>query len=563
MAISNDSFGSPGLGEGIGLQGTLKDYTPLIAKSRLAEQAMASKAAQKKLDAQLAEEEKLNQDLSKYKVFGAGIPAFTPAYKKISDDFMKTVQELKSKPGVPITSRIEYLQAKSKAQQEFDKLRFQEDALLPALKAAQTIDPKKQKVNTKLLNAYLDDTGESLKSQYGKIGLANEPLITDIPQYNYFKDFGTITKSVVPKKSGTYTPVNIGGREGIQYTKDSEFTQQDIDNGWNRLKSTASYLNNLDETAKLMAGPNATQDVIDNYKNIVEKQEEDAFRAQFKNSTITTASTLPKIDQYGPGGDQPGKDINISYTDNAGDQVSFIRPIAEGLAEKRIKEEFDKYKKGETLDFFESIGLGKDDESRKSVTYDKFKLKIDKYNSTQSDDAMKIGDVDRIIGLLSRTAQLSKYNNRPGINVVRTNAPQNKDFKGVKDSKGKEMEAAFMSYIPADNAKKLPAVFLVLRNDGGGNYTVTEVPASDYNKSVYATEFRIDPKAENNNFDYWFGKKKSDYESGRGGTSIGKAYRDGGLIEPKTVSQKFHNKSKNMTKFVYSDGSEEIFNGIL
>jgi hypothetical protein len=37
----------------------------------------------------------------------------------------------------------------------------------------------------------------------------------------------------------------------------------------------------------------------------------------------------------------------------------------------------------------------------------------------------------------------------------------------------------------------------------------------------------------------------------------------GGMVEPKSVSQKYHNKSKNLTKFVYSDGSEEVFNGIL
>ena len=38
---------------------------------------------------------------------------------------------------------------------------------------------------------------------------------------------------------------------------------------------------------------------------------------------------------------------------------------------------------------------------------------------------------------------------------------------------------------------------------------------------------------------------------------------EGGLIEPKSISKKFHDKSRNLTKFVYSDGSEEMFNGLL
>ena len=170
--------------------------------------------------------------------------------------------------------------------------------------------------------------------------------------------------------------------------------------------------------------------------------------------------------------------------------------------------------------------------------------------------------MDKIIKILSGSI-LSKYSNRPGINVVRTNAPQNKDFKGVKDGKGNNINAAFMSFIPADKSKGLPAVFLVLRDEGQGNYTITEVPASDHNKSVYGPEFRIDPKVKTNDFDYWFNKKKSDAASNVGGESINKAYGDGGKIEPKSVSQKYHNKSKNLTKFVYSDGSEEVFNGIL
>lgn len=554
MAISNDSFGSPGLGEGIGLQGTLKDYTPLIAKSRLAEQAMISKAAQKKLEQDLQDQEKLDKELARLNAT-AGIPAFTPRYKEEGLKVIKVIEKLKNE-NKPILTNPEFLKAKFEFQQNMDKIRFEEDEIKRQITGFGK-DPNNEEYDYDYFNALWDETGKSLSAinPEGKPNIVSgRQFIKKLPKYNYESDWKAAVRKVTPVEGkGYFETTTAQGTPVLQYDETSKYKQEDIDRTWNEFKLQGSVRDRIKKDAES--------------SGLTEKQIEDElykqFDALFKDKVKQTASTIRTDNQYGPGGTQPGKDINISYTDNAGDQTSFIRPIAEGLAEKRIKEEFDKYKKGETLDFFESIGLGKDDESRKSVTYDKFKLKIDKYNSTQSDEAMKIGDVDRIIGILSRTDQLSKYNNRPGINVVRTNAPQNKDFKGVKDSKGKEMEAAFMSYIPADNAKKLPAVFLVLRNDGGGNYTVTEVPASDYNKSVYATEFRIDPKAENNNFDYWFGKKKSDYESGRGGTSIGKAYGDGGLVEPKTVSQKFHNKSKNMTKFVYSDGSEEIFNGIL
>ena len=560
MAISTDSFGSPGLGEGIGLQGTLKDYTPLIAKNRMAQQAMAGKAAQKKLDAELAEQEKQNQDLSKFKVFGAGIPAFTPAYQKISDDFVKTLTELKSKPGPPVTSRMEYLQAKAKAQQEFDKLRFQEDSLMPALTEAQKKhDPTKVKVDQEYLSALWDDTGQKLNAMTGGKSLlpTDRFLVEELPQYNYNKLFKEISASVKPTKEGTYTTGrDINGFPTIQFDKTTEFDINDINNAWNRLKGQADT---IDQANKLVS-QNIYSNIDDAYKALY-----DEFRNQFKSGTITTASPIreDKNAKFGPGGVQPAKDINISYTDNAGDQTSYLRPYAERAVEKRLKDEFDKYKNGETLDFFESIGLSKDDESRKATTYDKFKLKIEKYNSTQSDESNKIADVDKMIKLLTQQSVFSKYKNRPGINVVRTNAPQNKDFKGVKDIKGNVIDAAFMSYIPADKAKGLPSVFLVLRDNGGGEYSITEVPANDHNKSVYAPEFSIDPKVESNNFDYWFNKKKSDAASGVGGESVNKAYGDGGKVEPKSVSQKYHNKSKNLTKFVYSDGSEEVFNGIL
>lgn len=559
MAISNDSFGSPGLGEGIGLQGTLKDYTPLIAKSRLAEQAMASKAAQKKLDAQLAEEEKLNQDLSKYKVFGAGIPAFTPAYKKISDDFMKTVQELKSKPGVPITSRIEYLQAKSKAQQEFDKLRFQEDALLPALKAAQTIDPKKQKVNTKLLNAYLDDTGESLKSQYGKIGLANEPLITDISQYNYFKDFGTITKSVVPKKSGTYTPVNIGGREGIQYTKDSEFTQQDIDNGWNRLKSTASYLNNLDETAKLMAGENATQDVIDNYKQIVEKQEEDAFRAQFKNSTITTASALYNTGYVSGSGIDALRKLNVSIgtldptvvqnqiIDNA--YTNQILDTKETLLDLMSKDKNAasklKYKneKGELQPFT-------------SLTPAKYIPLVVQYYNSKVDESVRI-PVPKREAFISTGAkseqqlkELLKNKDKIVSFQITDKGKQNPFIKDLIDENGNPVTGSPMGIIKVGDQYR----FLINEEYVVGNrkeYGFITVPI-EQNHTAVSTYLKVKDATEQDWINFYEEKAAKVQKK-----------EQGGLVEPKEISKKFHDKSRNMTKFVYSDGSEEIFKGLL
>jgi hypothetical protein len=558
MAISTDSFGSPGLGEGIGLQGTLKDYTPLIAKNRMAQQAMAGKAAQKKLDTELAEQEKQNQDLSKFKVFGAGIPAFTPAYQKISDDFVKTLTELKSKPGPPVTSRMEYLQAKAKAQQEFDKLRFQEDSLMPALKATQNINPQKQIVDNELLTALWDDTGEGLrKLNNGKIGIpANRALIKDVPQYNFDLDWKNAVKKVVPQEGKGYQEaMTPQGVPIFQYDETSVYTQGDIDRTWNEFKLQPSFKNRVKNNA---IESNTSEEQI-------EQELYNQFNALFKNKRKQTASQIreDKSSKFGPGGAQPAKDINISYTDNAGDQTSYLRPYAERAVEKRLKDEFDKYKNGETLDFFESIGLSKDDESRKATTYDKFKLKIEKYNSTQSDESNKIADVDKMIKLLTQQSVFSKYKNRPGINVVRTNAPQNKDFKGVKDIKGNVIDAAFMSYIPADKAKGLPSVFLVLRDNGGGEYSITEVPANDHNKSVYAPEFSIDPKVESNNFDYWFNKKKSDAASGVGGESVNEAYGDGGKVEPKSVSQKYHNKSKNLTKFVYSDGSEEVFNGIL
>lgn len=559
MAISNDSFGSPGLGEGIGLQGTLKDYTPLIAKSRLAEQAMISKAAQKKLDAQLAEEEKLNQDLSKYKVFGAGIPAFTPAYKKISDDFMKTVQELKSKPGVPITSRIEYLQAKSKAQQEFDKLRFQEDALLPALKAAQTIDPKKQKVNTKLLNAYLDDTGESLKSQYGKIGLANEPLITDLSQYNYFKDFGTITRSVVPKKGGTYSPTNIGGREGIQYDKTTTFDKKDIDNGWNRLKSTASYLNNLEETAKLMAGENATQDVIDNYKNIIEKQEEDAFRAQFKNSLIKSASALYNTGYVSGSGIDALRKLNVSIgtldptvvqnqiIDNA--YTNQILDTKETLLDLMSKDKNAasklKYKneKGELQPFT-------------SLTPAKYIPLVVQYYNSKVDESVRI-PVPKREAFISTGAkseqqlkELLKNKDKIVSFQITDKGKQNPFIKDLIDENGNPVTGSPMGIIKVGDQYR----FLINEEYVVGNrkeYGFITVPI-EQNHTAVSTYLKVKDATEQDWINFYEEKAAKVQKK-----------EQGGLVEPKEISKKFHDKSRNMTKFVYSDGSEEIFKGLL
>ena len=567
MAIANDSFGSPSLGEGIGLQGTLKDYTPSIIKGIMAGQERKAKAEQKKLDDDLKKQADEDELFGKFKFTGGRFRAFDKERLRLADQWLSKVQELKSS-NKPIANNLELKRLEWELQTKFDKIKELEDRYADEYAfISKHSDPEVYPQNVNIMQA-LDNPDENAYKALAKSGgdVYNYagPLYSKYTPIDINKFAKTMAQDRI-KPSISFTEADVKQYQGVndkaaflstQVNKvyDDKEKQKLID----EFRNSSELDKWLNQEQRYWADQGQLFD-----RNARKEAQVEIFKSSLQDELRQKLQQIYESkDAYGPGADQPGKDINISYTDNAGDQISYLRPIAESTVEKRLKAEFDKYKNGETTDFFESIGLGVDETSRKETTFDKFKLKIEKYNSTQSDDNKKIADVDKIIKILSGSI-LSKYSNRPGINVVRTNAPQNKDFKGVKDGKGNNINAAFMSFIPADKSKGLPAVFLVLRDEGQGNYTITEVPASDHNKSVYGPEFRIDPKVKTNDFDYWFNKKKSDAASNVGGESINKAYGDGGKIEPKSVSQKYHNKSKNLTKFVYSDGSEEVFNGIL
>jgi hypothetical protein len=94
--------------------------------------------------------------------------------------------------------------------------------------------------------------------------------------------------------------------------------------------------------------------------------------------------------------------------------------------------------------------------------------------------------------------------------------------------------------------------FIVDKQNKNGTFTRMTIPLDD-NAGVLAGDW-LNTVPKENAEQAWIDL----YE----GENIPKK-EQGGMVEPKSVSQKYHNKSKNLTKFVYSDGSEEVFNGIL
>lgn len=555
MAISNDSFGSPGLGEGIGLQGTLKDYTPLIAKSRLAEQAMASKAAQKKLDAELEDQAELDEALSKFKPDGTGLKAFDPQRQKIAKEYFDTIRDLKQK-GKSVKGSVEYREAEWKAQNEFNKLKFLEDRYKKELDFIATHkNDNRFQANERRLQA-LENPDEYLLLSGGDIYNNIGPLFEELPQYNIMKDMADMQKTVKPEVIGkTYLTTLSDGTQTIAYDETSEFDQGKIDQAWNRFKTFDS----VQAEAKKLVDRNFYPDM-----NSALSALESDFKRPFENSRKIKAKQKFEKDTAlsGAGGGLGTTDWNFQSQKDDNDSKNLTAVVNNEQLATFINQPNTK----NILDFIE-----------KYQTSTSSRRIIDRSDISQVDKAIK--DFESLIDNDNKDAlSLAKQMYGSGFtkDIPISKAPPRVALKGKSEElyfspRGKESKtfsvisyngekldnAVILSYgRVVDSTGKSHKFFKVkVPNKRGGEEMYVPADESSYgkeNRNTIGTPIGVSADRFDEALDKYYtaGTKPTKFENG-------------GEIQPKEISKKFHDKSRNMTKFVYSDGSEEIFKGLL
>lgn len=556
MAISNDSFGSPGLGEGIGLQGTLKDYTPLIAKSRLAEQAMISKAAQKKLEQDLQDQEKLDKELARLNAT-AGIPAFTPRYKEEGLKVIKVIEKLKNE-NKPILTNPEFLKAKFEFQQNMDKIRFEEDEIKRQITGFGK-DPNNEEYDYEYFNSLWDESGKSLSAinpERKPTIVPGRQFIKKLPKYNLMKDMADMQKTVKPEVMGkTYMTTLSDGTQTIAYDETSEFDQQKIDQAWNRFKTFDSVQNEAKKLVEKQFYPD-----INSALSALELD----FKRPFENSRkIKSKQKFEKDSGLGGAGGglgttdwnfQSQKDDNDSKNLTAVVYNEQLATFVDQPNTKNILDFIEKYKTSSGNRFI----IDRSDVSQVDKAIKDFESLVDNENK----DAMELGKKMYGDGF-NKDTPIGKAPPRQSLKGKSEElyfSPRGKEAKTftVISYNGERLDnAVVLSYGKVYDASGKEHKFFKVKvpDKKGGEEMYVPADESSFgkeNRNTIGTPIGI--QAER--FDEAI---KKYYTAGTKPTKFDK----GGQVEPKEISKRFHDKSRNMTKFVYSDGSEEIFKGLL
>jgi hypothetical protein len=582
MAISTDSFGSPGLGEGIGLQGTLKDYTPLIAKNRMAQQAMAGKAAQKKLDKELEQQAELSDTMKGFKPIG-GLPAFHMERQRISAELWNKATELR-KVGQPLKGNVEWEKAKMAAQDRFNQLKFVEDRYTPGITsvASKAVNFDEYELNEPLMAALNNpDESDYLRLSGGKLTYAGELLspYAKVDIDTYAKKLSDRVKPKVSMLDNVLVQQYQGVNDKAAFIEDQikkAYEPTEVENAINQFKNSSEMMNWLDREERRFAKTGVAFD-----RNAAMDRQAALLRSSFQDEQRRVLKQLfeSKANSLSAGGKQPNKLVNLIAGSTG--YESYVRdvgfPSYKADLKNKLKEDqklFDSTNGDEGSSWWDKLDLSDD------MKPDEIYKKIEEYNSDKpyssaaSKEQLESLEFKYPLNTLESIQKTADkiIKNRKALYFTRTDPGLNKYFNLVSPSQKNPVEAKPIAMIENKDGKYMflaeAKVDRKIKGTDGKEKVVKVISLMEFpfekNANTIGGEFSLSEQE----WIEWFKLKQQELEeTGKGtgskGITFGGQKKEGGLVEPKEISKKFHDKSKNMTKFVYSDGSEEIFKGLL
>jgi hypothetical protein len=576
-----DSFGSPSLGEGIALQAQPKDYTAQIMRGIMAGQDRAAKKQAKAKEQDEAYDKELEALRKEIRPVGL-VPIYNNEVKRIWAPVIAKAMELRNDKSrkSSMFADEDFQNMLSDARIKNESLKFNSRVLEDTMKKATLVDRNEYDVDLNIIKLIGSGDEDAWKQLVGNdiYSLPEESAFYRQKQRDLIGDLtsaaGKMAQEISPTAIGiieettsdndVYNLLVSGSESKVSAKRIEDF----FESWWNSPEVIKQREFNTrrgidDNTAK------------ENYKNM--------FKSLFAKQVKQNVSQLREKSQT-PEGQQVYKGMTINKGTYGFDPYGVT--MAEDYINKlyRSKEDMDRINSLLSDKKYENIGLIKSNTSTqevidklnkmksihdKSIDEEITEIKESKSSDKEKNEAIKKIEAKRYKPIWDPAYHASNRKERGAVEKLI-----------VTNDKTKNIVAGLKGITPDTKLEKgqfntYDGVIDGIWKDGKDWYVDISV-TSKYDKqtkkaSSYDTKSSVTRSVLLDD-DNWnivvksLGLSKKEIEGLYDGTinsnSIPKK-EEGGLVEPKTISKKFHNKSKNLTKFVYSDGTEEVFNGII